>query len=133
MEISSGGIHIPFTEHLGIKVVEANREHALVTLVKRPHLMNSLGGMHGGVLMTMLDLVMSWAVRGHYGEVASVITVDMSIGFLKAGMGDVKAEARVLHAGKSTAFCDCEARDEDGALLAKAIGTFKLLRDRKGG
>ena len=133
MELSSSGIHIPFTEHLGIKVVEANREHAVVTLEKRIHLQNSLGGMHGGVLMTMLDLVMSWAVRGHYSEVASVITVDMSIGFLKAGMGDVTAEARVLHAGKSTAFCDSEARDEHGALLAKAIGTFKLLRDRKGG
>ncbi len=127
MELSSGGIRIPFTEHLGIKVVEANRERALVTLEKLPHLQNSLGGLHGGVLMTMLDLVMSWAVRGHYGEVASVITVDMSIGFLKAGMGNVTAEARVLHAGKSTAFCDSEARDEHGALLAKAIGTFKLI------
>lgn len=131
MELPSSGIRIPFTEHLGIKVVEANRERALVTLEKRPQLQNSLGGMHGGVLMTMLDLVMSWAVRGHYGEVASVITVDMSIGFLKAGTGDVTAEARVLHAGKTTAFCDSEARDEHGALLAKAIGTFKLIPAKK--
>jgi len=54
---------------------------------------------------------------------------------LKGSFGDkVTAEGRVLH-GKSTAFCEAEARDDAGALLAKAIGTFKLLSDRekKGG
>jgi uncharacterized protein (TIGR00369 family) len=81
--------------------------------------------------MTMLDLVMSWAVRGHYGVAGGVLTVDMSVGFMKGSFGDnVTAEGRVLHGGKSTAFCEAEARDESGALLAKAIGTFKLLADR---
>ena len=42
-------------------------------------------------------------------------------------MATDEVAARVLHAGKSTAFCDSEARDEHGALLAKAIGTFKLI------
>jgi acyl-coenzyme A thioesterase PaaI-like protein len=37
----------------------------------------------------------------------------------------------VLHGGQSTAFCEAEARDEGGTLLAKAIGTFKLLGERK--
>jgi uncharacterized protein (TIGR00369 family) len=81
--------------------------------------------------MTMLDLVMSWAVRGHYGVAGGVLTVDLSVGFMKASMGDkVTAEGRVLHGGKSTAFCEAEARDDKGALLAKAIGTFKLLSDK---
>jgi uncharacterized protein (TIGR00369 family) len=86
--------------------------------------------------MTMLDLVMSWAVRGHYGVSGGVLTVDLSVGFMKGSFGDkLTAEGRVLHGGKSTAFCEAEARDDQGALLAKAIGTFKLLSDRekKGG
>lgn len=131
MNLPPGSVRIPFVQHLGLEVTEATPERAVVVLQDRPELLNSLGAMHGGVLMTMLDLVMSWAVRGHYGEVASVITVDMSIGFLKAGTGDVTAEARVLHAGKSTAFCESEARDQHGALLAKAIGTFKLIPAKK--
>jgi uncharacterized protein (TIGR00369 family) len=127
----SGEIRIPFTEHLGVRLVESNREHALVTLTKRPELLNSWGATHGGVIMTMLDLVMSWAVRGHYGVAGGVLTVDLSVGFMKASMGDkVTAEGRVLHGGKSTAFCEAEARDDKGALLAKAIGTFKLLSDK---
>ena len=132
----SGGIRIPFTEHLGIQIVEMTKEHALVSLQRRPELLNSWGATHGGVIMTMLDLVMSWAVRGHYGVVGGVLTVDLSVGFMKAGLSErVTAEGRVLHGGKSTAFCEAEARDDQGALLAKAIGTFELLsdRDRKSG
>jgi len=124
-------IRIPFTEHLGIRLVEMTREHALVSLEKRPELLNSWGATHGGVIMTMLDLVMSWAVRGHYEVIGGVLTIDLSVGFMRASQGDkVLAEGRVLHGGKSTAFCKGEARDEQGNLLAKAIGTFKLLADK---
>jgi uncharacterized protein (TIGR00369 family) len=126
------GIKIPFTEHLGVELVEMSRERAVVLLHRRPELLNSWGATHGGVIMTMLDLVMSWAVRGHYGVLGGVLTVDLSLGFMKASMGDkVTAEGRVLHGGKSTAFCEGEARDDKGELLAKAIGTFKLLADRE--
>ena len=124
-------IKIPFTEHLGVELIESNREHALVSLTKRPELLNSWGATHGGVIMTMLDLVMSMAVRGHYNVSAGVLTVDMSVGFMNASRDDVSAEGRVLHAGQSTAFCESEARDSEGRILAKAIGTFKLLTDKK--
>jgi uncharacterized protein (TIGR00369 family) len=130
------GIRIPFTEHLGVQLVEMTKEHAVVSLQKRPELLNSWGATHGGVIMTMLDLVMSWAVRGHYGVMGGVLTVDLSLGFMKASVGDkVVAEGRVLHGGRSTAFCEGEARDDKGELLAKAIGTFKLIadKDRKNG
>jgi uncharacterized protein (TIGR00369 family) len=136
MTKNSNGIKIPFTEHLGVQLVEVTKEHAVVSLQRRPELLNSWGSMHGGVIMTLLDLVMSWAVRGHYEVVGGVLTVDLSIGFMKAGYGDkLLAKGRVLHGGKSTAFCEAEARDAEGALLAKAIGTFKLLadKDRKSG
>ena len=105
-----------------------------MSLKRRPELLNSWGAAHGGVIMTMLDLVMSMAVRGHYNDLnAGVLTVDMSIGFLNASKDDVSAEGRVLHAGRSTAFCEAEAHDAEGRILAKAIGTFKILADKKNG
>jgi uncharacterized protein (TIGR00369 family) len=125
------GVTIPFVEHLGIRLVERSKERAIVSLTKRPDLLNSWGAAHGGVIMTMLDLVMSVAVRGHYGIAGGVLTIDMSVGFLNASYGDITAEGRVLNAGKSTAFCEAEARDETGKLLSKAIGTFKLLPEKK--
>jgi acyl-CoA thioesterase len=131
---SEFGVTIPFVEQLGMRLVELGRERAIVSLKRRPELLNSWGAAHGGVIMTMLDLVMSMAVRGHYNDLnAGVLTVDMSIGFLNASKDDVFAEGRVLHAGRSTAFCEAEARDTEGRILAKAIGTFKLLGDKKNG
>jgi len=124
-------VTIPFVEHLGIRLVERSKERAIVSLAKRPDLLNSWGAAHGGVIMTMLDLVMSVAVRGHYGTAGGVLTIDMSVGFLNASYGDITAEGRVLNAGKSTAFCEAEAHDETGKLLSKAIGTFKLLPEKK--
>ncbi len=125
-------VRVPFVEHLGIRLLEQSRERAAIALDKRPELLNSWGATHGGVVMTMLDYVMSAAVRGHYGVDSGVLTVDMSVGFMKAGFGEsILADARVLHGGQSTAFCEGEARDEKGALLAKAIGTFKLIGERK--
>lgn len=125
------GVPIPFIEHLGIRLIEQNETRAVIRLDKRPELLNSWGSTHGGVIMTMLDLVMSASVRGRYKVAASVLTVDLSVGFIAASMGDIIAEGRVLHAGKSTAFCEGEARDTEGKLLTKAIGTFKLLTERE--
>jgi len=123
---------IPFAEHLGIHLVEITEARALVELRRRPELLNSWGGAHGGVIMTMLDVVMSMAVRGHYRENTAIVTIDMSVGFMNAGRSEiVRAEGRVLHGGQTTAFCEGEARDDAGVLLAKAIGTFKRIADRK--
>lgn len=125
------GISIPFVEHLGIQLVELNRERAVVSLKHRPELRNSWGKAHGGVIMTMLDLVMSMAVRGHHGSAGAVLTVDISVGFLNPAEEDILAEGRVLNSGRSTVFCESEARGADGRILAKGIGTFRLLADRK--
>jgi uncharacterized protein (TIGR00369 family) len=132
MSASVSRLRVPFVEHLGIRLTEQSRQRAAIVLDKRPELLNSWGAAHGGVVMTMLDYVMSAAVRGHYGIDGGVLTVDMSVGFMNAGTSNhILAEGRVLHGGVSTAFCEAEARDEAGTLLAKAIGTFKLLGDRR--
>jgi len=39
--------------------------------------------------------------------VGGVLTIDLSVGFMKGSFGDrVTAEGKVLHGGKSTAFCE---------------------------
>lgn len=121
------GVIIPFADNLGITLVEATKERAIVALDRRPEISNSLGTLHGGALMTMLDLVMSIAVRGYYGVAAGVITIDMNVTFIRPAAGRVIAEGRVLNGGKTMCFCEGEAKDETGKLLAKTMGTFRLI------
>ena len=73
------------------------------------------------------DGVVSIAVRGHYGVAAGVITIDINVTFIRPGTGRVIAEGRVLNGGKTMCFCEGEAKDETGKLLAKTMGTFRLI------
>ena len=125
------GVLIPFANYLGLHVAEQNAEHALLRLDQRPELLNSWGVMNGGVIMTMLDFAMGAAVRGQVGPL-SVATMDISIAFMSPARGDFVVEGRVLKGGKSTFFCEAEARSPDGSqLFAKGIGTLKRLQGKK--
>lgn len=128
--VSPFGVRIPFAEHLGIRLVSATKTLSMIALDREPHLVNSMGATHGGVLLTMLDLVMTIAVRAHFGVAGGVITIDMNTSFIAPSNGTVFAEGRVSHAGRSLCFCEGEARDEQGTLLAKSMGTFRLVEKK---
>jgi acyl-coenzyme A thioesterase PaaI-like protein len=53
--------------------------------------------------------------------------VEMKVNFIAAAAGPVIGEGRAQRAGRSLIFSEGELRSEDGTLLAKATGTFKLL------
>jgi uncharacterized protein (TIGR00369 family) len=125
--ISPYGVRIPFADTLGIRVIEAVKERVICAIDLKPEFSNSMGKLHGGALMTGLDVAMSCAVRAHYGSSGGVITIDMSVNFIRPSTGTITIEARVLNGGKSMAFCEAEAKDEGGKLLAKSIGTFRLM------
>ena len=61
-----------------------------------------------------------------------VLTIDMTVHFMRPGAGVLLAEGRQLMLTRSLAFCEAEIRDPDGQLVAKATGTFKRLRPGRG-
>lgn len=125
-------VRIPFIEHLGIKVVEATSARAVITLDKRPELLNSLGAMHGGVLMTMLDVVMAHAARSVHshdpGSGPGVATIEMKTSFMRPAEGQLRALGQLLHRTTTMAFCEGRVLDDRGELCAHATATFKYLR-----
>ena len=120
---------IPFVEHLGIGIEELGEGHARLSLALAPQLTNSLGTAHGGVIMTLLDVALCTAARTLHPDSAGVITVDMSTSFIGGGSGaKLIAQARVLKNGRSFIFVEGEALNEDGSLVAKAIGTVRARK-----
>ena len=98
--------------------------------VRLPHLreelINQLPAAHGGVVMALLDSVMSRAA-GELPEAPSqtAVTVEMSSRFHRPGRGALLAEGWVVHATRSLCSCAGQLLDEDGQLVATAHGTFK--------
>jgi acyl-CoA thioesterase len=123
------GINIPFADLIGIEPVEQGAGFARTALDIKPELLNSWGVTHGGVVMTLLDLTLGMAARTLDLSSQGSITVEMKTNFIAAAKGGrISAEGRALPSGRSLVFCEGEVRDQSGAVLAKANGTFKIYR-----
>lgn len=103
----------------------AGRVHVLLPKL-RQELLNQLPAAHGGVLMTLLDAVMSRAAcELPQAPSQTAVTVETSSRFHRPGRGPVRAEGWVVHASRSLCSCAAQIVDEQGQLVATATGTFK--------
>lgn len=83
------------------------------------------GVVHGGVLATLADTTAAIACYTVVPQGAELATVEMKINFLEAVPGGrIKAEGRVLRAGRNFVVAECDIYNEKGALAAKALLTF---------
>jgi len=123
---------IPFVSHLRILTETLGEGTARLSLPIEPHLTNSIGTVHGGVILSLLDVALCTAARTLHPDSLGVITIDMSTSFIGGGSGArLLAEARVLKDGRSMIFVEGEAKNEDGSLVAKAMATVRVrLKDK---
>jgi len=124
--------HIPFVEHLGFELQRFMGGEAEITVQLREELTNSWGVAHGGLTMTLLDVVMAHAARSPAepgGEAQpGVVTIEMKTSFMRPGMGRLRARGKLLHRTASMAFCEGSVFSEDGTLAGHATATFKYMR-----
>ena len=123
---------IPFVSHLKILTEQLGQGSARLSLPVEPHLTNSLGTAHGGVILSLLDVALCTAARTLHPDSIGVITIDLSTSFIGRGSSaKLYAEARVLKDTRSMSFVEAEAKNEDGSLVAKAIATVRVrLKDK---
>ena len=123
---------IPFLQHLRIHTESLDKGAARLSVPVEKHLTNSIGSVHGGVIMSLLDVALCTAARTLHPESVGVITISMSTSFIDAGNGaKLYAEARVLKDGRSMSFVEAEAKNEDGSLVAKAIATVRVRHKKE--
>jgi uncharacterized protein (TIGR00369 family) len=120
-------------QHLGLETVALEDGVARLALTLRPEFTNSFGTAHGGVIMTLLDVALCQAARTHHPDAGGIMTIDMATSFIAGGKGRLLAEGRVLKPGRNTIFAEAEVRNEDGTLVAKAIGTVRARPPEKAG
>ncbi len=123
-------VEIPFLTSLGVEFLGMENGRAKIALSLEEHHMNSWRVTHGGVVMTLLDVVMSLAGRSLDPESRAGVTVEMKTSFLQPGG---KPGSRIVATGhafhRSTTMCFCEGEIRDGErLVAKAMGTFKYIK-----
>ena len=128
---------IPFVDHLGFELLRLDPGVSEIAIAIREELTNSLGVAHGGLLMTLMDIVMAHAARSPVepgGEVlGTVVTIEMKTSFMRPGTGRVVATGRRMHRTVTMAFCEASVLDARGHLVAHSTGTFKYLKPASDG
>lgn len=84
---------------------------------------NPYGILHGGVLTTMADTAMGAACLMTNKK---VVTVSITLEFMHAvPMGTrIITDAKILHEGRQILICECELKDTEEKIYAKAHATF---------
>ena len=121
---------IPFLHDLGVEFMGMADGRAEVALTLQPRHMNSWHVTHGGVVMTLLDVVMSMAGRSLDPEARGGVTIEMKTSFMEPGGragGRIVARGHAFHRSRTMCFCDGELWDGE-KMVAKAMGTFKYLK-----
>ena len=128
---------IPFVDLLGFELLRLEPGSSEIAITVREELTNSLGVAHGGLLMTLMDIVMAHAARSPVepeGEVlGTVVTIEMKTSFMRPGTGRVVATGRRMHRTVTLAFCEASVLDARGHLVAHSTGTFKYLKPASDG
>ena len=89
--------------------------------------LNGAGGVHGGVLATLVDSAMGQAVRAVTRDGQGLATSQLTVTYLNPGKpGQLVATAQVRKRGKSLVVCDADI-EQDGEPVAHAVATFALL------
>jgi len=122
-------VHIPFVEQLGLELHACADGAAELRVDLAESHLNSWEVAHGGVLMTMLDVVMAHAARSHDMLAGpGVATVEMKTSFMRPGEGELRALGTLMHRTSTMAFCEGRVVNSDGQLCAHGTATFKYLR-----
>jgi uncharacterized protein (TIGR00369 family) len=83
------------------------------------------GVVHGGILAALADTVGAMAAYTVVPRGTGIATIEMKINYLEpVPIGRVRAEARVLRAGRNFVVTECDVFTLSGKLAAKALITY---------
>ena len=116
---------------VGFRLVEVEPGMVAFEGVPERFVYNMFGAAHGGYAATLLDSAMGCAVNTVVPRGSGYTTIDLTINYCRpvtVETGPVRAEGRVLHAGRRTATAEGRLVSVgDGKLLAHGLTTCLIF------
>ena len=113
------------TELLGFDVESVHEGRAIFGLDVKPSHKQIHNVVHGGILAALADTTAAIAAYTTVPKGVELATLEFKINYLEPVPGGrVRADARVLRAGRNFIVTECEIFNESGSLAAKALLTF---------
>jgi uncharacterized protein (TIGR00369 family) len=122
------------SEQYGLVPVEpvvVDHGTAVLAYMPREREYDPEGAVHGGVIATVLDTAMGFAVRSLLAEGDTVATAELRTSYRRpvtVEAGPLRVEAGVLHRSRTTALAEGRVVDAEGRLFAHATATWSVTR-----
>ena len=119
----------PVTRLIGFRMTEAEEGRVVMELEIGPQHTSPPGSAHGGIIVDVADAAMGCSYGTLLDEDVVWTTVELKVNYLRpAWPGDrIRAEARVVNAGRTLALTECDVRNGEGKLLARASSTLMRI------
>lgn len=116
----------PVLAGLGLTLEELTLDRAVLKLPYREEISNGSGTVHGGVLATLADTAVAFALSTNFDGKMGFATSDLTIHFLRRARGDVWARARIVKKGRRVNVGEVEIVDAEGREVARVLTGFLL-------
>src|ERR1700739_2409368 len=135
LDRARGALHAPpFSMLLGAELMSTGTHELARCLPIRDELRQQHGFVHGGVISYLADNALTFAGALALGP--RVVMGEYKINYLRPALkGTLMARARVVHAGRHQATCQCSVyvmENGDEKLVALAQGTVNRLAEGGG-
>ena len=120
-----------FSEMLGTEVLDSGEGWARVRMPLRQRHLQAQGNVQGGIIVALADEAFQRALQTTLPPSQIAVTVELKVNFIApAREGELVAEGRIVHKGRTLAVGEMTVTDGNGALIAKGMGTWMLLQPR---
>ncbi len=120
----------PLVALLGFRLVEVESGRVVFAGTPAETFYNGLGVAHGGYAATMLDSALGCAINSTMPPGRLFTTLELKINYtrpLRREVGEVRCEAKVIHAGNRTATSEGRIVDAAGKIYAHGTTTCILI------
>ncbi len=115
---------------LGIEVLEAAQGRARAVLRPKPAVCWPFPEQpHGGILFTLMDTSMAWAVLTLVGPDQNCATISMEVQYTQRALGgEFICEGWVAFRAGRMAYTRADVKDPAGGLFATAQAAFRVIK-----
>ena len=117
-------------QSLGILIQEAAGGQARSTLKPNPAVCwPFVGQPHGGILFTLMDTTMAWAVLTGLEQGRNCTTISLEVQYTQpARSGAFTCRARVVHPARKIVYASAEVLDDQDRLICVGQGAFRVIK-----
>lgn len=120
----------PIAQTLTFSLAEVGDGHVVFEGETGPHLLNPMGSVHGGWVLTLIDSATGCAAHTVLPAGFAIATIETKANFtrpINKDTGRVRAEGRVVGRGRQIISAEARVMDSNGRLLAHGTSTVMVV------